>query len=773
MATSSVFRRIAGIAFLWAWLVPAGAQSGQPVTDVLTALRRSGVDVIYSTDLVTPAMSVVAPLRSEGPLDRAREALAPYGLVLRSVGSDRYVVTRAPAVPNAVAPPIPPPAMHAAAPAIEEISVYASQYTLGASEAGEPKSFSSADIDRIPGDHDNALRATRMLPGVASNGFSRAYIRGSPLEDVLVEFDGVALSDPFHLKNFQSLLSAFDTAAIDRMDVYSAGFPVQYGTRSGAVIDITPRTMASGYECTVGASKLAYEASSVGRAARWPVEWLVTVRNSAPSAAEKPGNGRTLGAPQFTESVGRLRWHLSSDTAWSLGWLLLDDRTSLATVPIAENSVARYRDEYVWTTFDANILAGLHSRTMLALADAGRTRDGLLRIGGMASGHVGDIRSFSSAVLRNEWTYDASPDLSFEYGMEGSDTNARFHYGRVQHFSQVIATAFGQPPDSALHVRSNPEETAYAAWTAARRRWSSFEAEIGTRFDAQKYDGFAGRQEWSPRLNLRYDIATRWHLYGSWGHFSQAQRPEEWRVEEAQAAPDVPELAIHTTLGLAYESSSKTRFGLEVYRKRWTNVSPYYGDILGTLTLVPDLMPDRVRIAPIDSRSEGVELSARHTFSPTLEGWANYAWSHVVDDVQGATVQRSWDQPHALTSGVNWTHGRLALESVVGWHRGWPRTPFAVRAPGPGIPGGIFIGGRNSSRWGNYFTLDLRSSWTIAFGRSDFSIWAEATNSTNRSNPCCDRLLPTQTDVDPAVAQPDSFRRAFDIGFIWRFREQR
>jgi outer membrane receptor protein involved in Fe transport len=397
----------------------------------------------------------------------------------------------------------------------------------------------------------------------------------------------------------------------------------------------------------------------------------------------------------------------------------------------------------------------------------------MLRIGGMASGHVGDVRSFSSAALRSDWTYEASPRLSLDSGMEASDTEARFHYGRVQHFSQIIANAFGQPPDSALRANTTPEETAYAGWAAARRRWASFEAELGVRFDAQQYARLAARQEWSPRVNLRYDVAARWHLYGSWGHFSQAQRPEEWRVEEAQVAPDLPELAIHSTLGVAYESSANTRFGLEGYRKRWTNVSPYYGDILGTLTLVPDLMPDRVRIAPIDSRSEGVELSARHTFSPALEGWANYTWSNVIDDVPGAAVLRSWDQPHAVTSGLSWTRGRLALETVVGWHRGWPRTPFAFGPPMPGAPGGILIGSRNSSRWGNYFTLDLRSSWTIAFGRSDFSIWAEATNGTNRSNPCCDRLLSAQTAIDAAVAQPDSFRRAFDIGFIWRFRDRR
>jgi hypothetical protein len=753
------------------------AQSTPSVVDVLGALRGSGVDVIYSTDLVTPSMRLVAPLRSQSTLDRAREALAPYGLILRSIGPDRYVVTRAPPRAGVAPVPLQPPAATAPAQAaseLAEISVYASQYTLGASDTGEPKSFSSVDIDRIPGDQDNALRATRLLPGVANNGSSRAYIRGSPLDDVLVEFDGVPLFDPFHMKDFQSLLSAFDTAAIDRMDVYSGGFPVQYGTRSGAVIDITPRSLSSGYECTVGASKLAYEASSVGSADVWPVDWLATVRNSAPEVAARPGNGRTLGAPQFTESVGRVRWHQGVDTAWTLGWLLLDNRTSLATVPTAETSVARYRDEYVWAAFDANVVEGLHSHTMLALTDAGRTRDGFLRLGGIVSGHVGDDRSFSGAQLRNEWTYRLDPQLTVDYGLEAGESSARLRYGRVEHFNQLIVAAFGRPADNSLHAIVAPEEMTYATWASVRRRWAPLEVELGVRFDAQKYEDFAARQQWSPRINVRYDIATRWHVFGSWGHFTQAQRPEEWRVEEDQAAPELPELAIHSTLGVAYQSSHQARFGMEVYRKRWTNVSPYYDNTLQKVTLVPDLIPDRLRLAPGDSQSVGVELSAHRAFSAFLEGWANYTWSRVVDDFSGTTVLRSWDQPHALASGLTWSNGPAAVETVVGWHRGWPRTPVTF-VPGTRFtPPDILLGTRNSARWGNFFTLDLRSSWTKAFARSDFSLWAEATNSTNRRNPCCDRILASASDLDPAVAQPDSwFPRSFDVGFTWRFHERR
>ena len=782
MATSSFIIRVARGALLCLWASAAGAQSEASIDAVLAALRHSGVDVIYSTDLVTPSMPLVAPLQSREPLQRAREALAPYGLMLQEVGADRYVVRRAPA--PVVAPPAVPPLVTQSRAALDEISVYASQYTFGMDETGEPKSLSSVDIDRIPGDDANALRATRLLPGVASNGSSRAYIRGSPLDDVLIRFDGVSLSDPFHMKDFQSLLSAFDTAAIDRMDVYSGGFPARYGTRSAAVIDVTPRSVRSGYEFSVGASRFAYEMSSVGHASQWPLDWLATVRRNSPDIARKPGDGQLPGAPQFTETVGRVRWHPDSATAWSVGWLLLDDRTSLSTRPAQETATARYRDEYVWTALDADIDPALHSHTVVALSDAGRLRDGALRIGAAVSGHVGDDRSFTRAELRSEWSFNPSPQWGVDYGLEANQARARLLYSRTEHFQGFIARGFGVPVDNSLSDNITPQDAAYASWAALRHRWAALEAEIGVRFDEQDYHRFGVREQWSPRLNLRYDFASQWHLYGSWGHFTQAQRPEEWRVDAAQTLPDPPELAIHSTLGLAYESSPRTRLGLEVYRKRWTHVSPYYDNTLEKLTLVPDLIPDRVLLAPRASESVGVELSAHRAFSQTLDGWATYTWSRVSDDFSNTSVLRGWDQPHALSSGLTWKTGPVSSEVVAGWHRGWPSTPFAfipgTHISGPGLPGtrfssaAVILGPRNSQRWGNFFTLDVRSSWVVAFERSELSVWVEAINSTNRRNPCCDRFFAPEATQDTAITERDAwFARAFDVGFTWRFHERR
>ena len=181
------------------------------------------MDVIYSSELVPPGL--IAPPARDGETltQRARDALAAHGLALRTVGANTFVV-----VPAAT------PAVESEEP-LEEISVYASRYAIDGGLA-EPREVSPTDIERVPGSHDDALRALHSLPGIATNASARPYIRGSLSEDVLVRYDGIGLLDPYHLKNFQSLISAIDPAGIERIEVFSGGFPVRYGTRSGGVI---------------------------------------------------------------------------------------------------------------------------------------------------------------------------------------------------------------------------------------------------------------------------------------------------------------------------------------------------------------------------------------------------------------------------------------------------------------------------------------------------------------------------------------------------------
>ena len=286
---------------------------------------------------------------------------------------------------------------------MDEVSVYASRYAIDGGLA-EPREMSPTDIERVPGSHDDALRALHSLPGIASNASARPYIRGSLSEDVLVRYDGIPLLDPFHLKNFQSLISAIDPAGIESIEVFSGGFPVQYGTRSGGVIDVTAPSYAQGHEFRASASLISAGVSSIGKAENLPIEWLGAIRHSVLDSIEQVEDA--LGKPEFSDTLGRLRY-VTENGAWTVGWLLLDDRLELGQEDDEEQATARYRDEYVWLARDHKFSDSLRTRASLVATSAERGREGTLLNPGVARGALDETRSFNGLDFSNDWTFEA------------------------------------------------------------------------------------------------------------------------------------------------------------------------------------------------------------------------------------------------------------------------------------------------------------------------------------------------------------------------------
>ena len=84
-----------GLLWLIAACVPLhAAETGEPLAAALDRLAKSGLNIVYSTALVTPAMRVLAPPRAGPPVEVAREILAPHGLALEPVQPGAYVVVR-------------------------------------------------------------------------------------------------------------------------------------------------------------------------------------------------------------------------------------------------------------------------------------------------------------------------------------------------------------------------------------------------------------------------------------------------------------------------------------------------------------------------------------------------------------------------------------------------------------------------------------------------------------------------------------------------------
>ena len=717
---------------------------------MLNDLRQAGIEIIYSSELVPPSLLEPPPRAGATPLQRARDALAAHGLELRAIAPNKYVVV-------AGTVPTPPPETSSAP--MEEISVYASRYAIE-SGVGEPRLLTGNDIEMVPGSHDDALHAVRSLPGMASNASGRPYIRGSLSEDILVRYDGIVLLDPFHLKNFQSLISAIDPAAIESIEVFSGGFPVQYGMRSGGVIDITAPTMDSGHEFRANLSLISGGVSSIGKSESQPLEWLAAIRRSTLDFIEQVEDG--FGKPQFSDSLGRLRWATERGT-WTLGWLLLDDRLELGAVDDEEIATARYRDEYVWLARDHKFSDSLKTRGSLVVTSASRGREGTLLRPGVASGALDETRKFNGLDFTNDWTFRPSDRSTYTFGGAIGTTRASYQYSRVSEFSPEVAAAFGRAQNEELQYAAEPQVVTVALYGANRRKWSKFEAELGLRVDAQHYESDGNHSQVSPRLNLRYDMRDDLRLYASAGRFTQAQHVEEWRVEEAQQRPDAAQVSIHSIAGIEYDLENGGRIGIEAYTKRWTTSAPYFDSELDPLALLPDLTPDRVRIVPHGSEATGLEFRARVPVAERLTGWGTLSWARVADDFRtGSDVRRSWDQPLSATAGVSWKNSRASLSALGGWHRGWPRTPLTTEP--------LQVGQRNSERWGDFYTLDLRGSWSWQLASGDFSLVLDITNATNRSNECC-LILETSEETAAIESEVDHWLPTiFNIGFTYRWQ---
>ncbi len=84
------------------------------------------------------------------------------------------------------------------------------------------------------------LRTLQLLPGVKSSSdfSSKLYVRGGSPDQTLIPLDGTTVYNPTHFFGF---FSTFNTEAIKDVRFYKGAYPVLYGGRLGAVVDIYNR----------------------------------------------------------------------------------------------------------------------------------------------------------------------------------------------------------------------------------------------------------------------------------------------------------------------------------------------------------------------------------------------------------------------------------------------------------------------------------------------------------------------------------------------------
>jgi outer membrane receptor protein involved in Fe transport len=359
--------------------------------------------------------------------------------------------------------------------------------------------------------------------------------------------------------------------------------------------------------------------------------------------------------------------------------------------------------------------------------------------------------------------------LLWNFGAETIFESADLNFTRDEELNTILAASLNRPDDVTLENAQPLRSTMMGLYGSLRRHWRRLEIEVGLRGDYQDYRGLGKHSQLSPRVNVRFDPTADWHLYGSWGHFQQAQRIDEWHSETNQTHPDPATHVVEVIGGVAHDVSAATHWRVEAYYNHWLSVHPYLDNELNRLSLVPELGLDRILLTPRGGDSTGIELSLRQSVGTDWALSGSYIWSRSTDDLGTRDMLRSWDQTHAFNADITWKRGPTSASLVLGWHSGWPKTPVGFVPSTDTAPAYLQIGARNSSRWGSYFSADVRIARTVPLKWGDLLLWADATNVTNRDNECCSSY--GLVDSNGNLVPPGTsawFPRVLNAGFEWR-----
>lgn len=763
-------------------ILAAPSVEGLSLEAAIKALESEGLRVFYSSNLVKPSMRVLAQPQGADAREWLRALVEPHGLAIKAGPRDSVLIVAQP-LPPAVSEALPEralaraeaPVAAVAFPAIDEMVVAASRYELARAADGQPFRLASTDLEALPDLGDDSLRAVQRLPGTATNGFNaRTHVRGGEVGELLVRLDQLRLYDPYHLEDFQGIFGSIDPRIVSTMDVYTGGFPASFGDRMSGVVDVTSLAPSRPLYHEVGMSFFNASLLSAGRFDDDEGEWLVSVRRSNLDLLYK-GFSKLPERPRYLDGFGKVAYRLSDRLRVAMNVLVSrDDVTLNDDVDIEESASSNQEDRYAWLRLEHTPTVELSGTTLIAHTTLAGERTGATAKPGVSVGWLTDRHDFVIDTLQSAWSWQPTdtPRWSAEFGGMLGSSRGHHDYRDSVAFDLLVdtpGTAADATRDRSVSVQ--PKGVQQALYGSVH--FSPTEAvamDIGARWDRQT---LAPRHSSSlgPRLGLRYRLAQRTWLRVSAGRFDQTQAVNELQVSDGVAEFLAPQRSRHVVLGVEHEFGSGVQLRIEAFEKNMSRLWPRHENVLHSLTLLPELKPDRLRIEPESALARGFEALLSDGRAARLDWWVSYSYGWVRDRIDGADVARSWDQTHTWNGGLGWETPRWNLGMAASYRSGWPTTdPLGLSLAGDSPL--VVTGPRNAGRRGPFRSLDLRATRIFTLPRGELSAFFELTNARNERNPCCTEFELESDDMGEPVlglSRIDYLPRVPSLGFVWSF----
>ncbi len=572
---------------------------------------------------------------------------------------------------------------------------------------------------------EDPLRAVQGMPGVSSNDDFNSFftVRGADFRRVGIYMDGILLHMPFHMVDEQTTtgsISAFNGDIIESISLYTGAYPVSYGDRSAAAVDVRSR-----------------EGSRKGVFVRGTVSM-----SSASATAEGPIGGRGSWLTSFRKSyLQYLLRRVSDEDTFAFGYI----------------------DGQARVTYD---LTSKHTVTLGLLdgfSDLDQTRD--RNDLGFNTTMVGDYHVTLSTV---NWRY--TPNSRWLITNRGAYMREKSH--NVNRADQdLLQSYYGEwvwNADAAWHW--SDRATLELGGSVRRLRddgfWNRYEWHSGEMRRLEDHRGRALRtggyaqQSWnvingrlrlssgvrwdwhelnkihavSPHASLSLYVAPRTQFRFAWGQY--VQYPElEWMAASVGGHGLMPERSNHILASIEHVLNERTRIRAEVWNRddRDLLVRPY-GEprMINGLVFVPPY--DAPIRNSVRGYSRGFQIFLQRRSANRLSGWISYAY--------GRTGMREGDTGNHYVADRDQLH----TVNVFGTYRIRPTVNLSAKwVYGSNFPiYGYFREGsggryylaenRNALRVDPYHRLDLRINKAIVRQGWKMTLYAEVLNVYDHDN---------------------------------------
>jgi len=665
--------------------------------------------------------------------------------------------------------------MDAAKPEIETIAVSASRYEILRDIAASRFVLDQRTIQNMPDVGEDPMRIVQRLPGAAASGASaKTHFRGGDQGEIGIMLNGQWLFDPYHIRDYQSIFSAIDSRAIEGVEVYTGGFPVRFGNRMSGLVLMESLEAMKPRHTEIGISVFNTSVLMAGNES--DKRWLVSGRRGNLDLVIDPEFGR----PSYFDVFAEFAYDFSPDTTLSVNALYAEDTVEvvLESDPAElERIVSDTKNAQFWVQLDNRWSDELSSKIVLSAVSFDNRRDGSIGDEEKIVASVYDGRDVRQFGFRQDFTLNKADKHLVQWGLQVAYSDAEYDYRNNAEYFGLPAMFEDQEESVSRALTASPSGTSYSLYLADRWKLSDKSIlEWGLRWDDQSYTDAASDSQLSPRLSFLRAVGPKTELRFSWGRYHQSQQVNELQIEDGITTFWPAQRADHLIAGISHLIANKYSLRVEVFRKDMQQVHPRFENLYDPLSLIPEVMPDRVRLDPASAQARGLEISIDRSEGP-LTWWASYVLSEVTDRIDGRDELRSWDQRQAFQGGIAWGNEKWDVALATSVHTGWPLTELSLVEDGVDDEGEIeyvaIPGLRNAGRHTTFASLDIRVSRKWKLRRGSFMAFLEISNLTNRQNQCC---LDWDLEEDEETGE-DVFERGVDywlpllpsIGVLWEF----